>query len=321
MTKTEPAERRADGGTGGRSGGPTVGDLLAAIESGAVNRLRPKLMTVAAIMLGLLPALWSHGTGAEVMRRIAAPMVGGMVTSTVLTLVVIPVIYFLWRRRSIQVHRRLLALRDRYFPELAGRAPSAEWVGPLAFTPDQLPAIGFLRPGVIIAAGFNGYGGSYTTAAGLAAVEMARTGAVPEWVPADTFSPRRLMSTQPMFMAQRDSLWRIAASLCRQLTAVNERIADALTLLAEPPDAVQVRRSRMMMAIAESEDASDVPPESLGAFSLFKTFTPVELKTLLAAMRRWEVRKGTVLFAEGAPGDSCFVVLSGVVEVSLRSQG
>ena len=76
-------------------------ELVAAIESGAVNRLRPKLMTVAAIMLGLLPALWSHGTGAEVMRRIAAPMVGGMVTSTVLTLVVIPVIYFLWRRRGI----------------------------------------------------------------------------------------------------------------------------------------------------------------------------------------------------------------------------
>ena len=221
------------------------------------------------------------------------------------------------RRRSIQVHRRLLALRDRYFPELAGRAPSAEWVGPLAFTPDQLPAIGFLRPGVIIAAGFNGYGGSYTTAAGLAAMEMARSGAVPEWVPDDTFSPRRLMSTQPMFMAQRDSLWRIAASLCRQLTAVNERIAEALTLLAEPPDAVQVRRSRMMMAIAESEDASAVPPESLGAFSLFRTFTPAELRTLLAAMRRWDVRKGTVLFAEGAPGDSCFVVLSGVVDVSI----
>ena len=58
-------------------------------------------MTVAAIMLGLLPALWSHGTGAEVMQRIAAPMVGGMVTSTGLTLVVIPVIYFIWRRRGL----------------------------------------------------------------------------------------------------------------------------------------------------------------------------------------------------------------------------
>ncbi len=72
--------------------------LVAAIEHGAVNRVRPKLMTVLAIMLGLVPVLWSHGPGADVMKRIAAPMVGGMVTSTVLTLVVIPVLYYLWRR-------------------------------------------------------------------------------------------------------------------------------------------------------------------------------------------------------------------------------
>ncbi len=60
---------------------------------GAVERVRPKMMTVAAIMAGLLPILWSHGAGAEVMQRIAVPMIGGMVSSTVLTLVVIPVIY------------------------------------------------------------------------------------------------------------------------------------------------------------------------------------------------------------------------------------
>jgi Cu(I)/Ag(I) efflux system membrane protein CusA/SilA len=83
---------------------PTIQDLHGAIEHGAVNRLRPKLMTVAAIMLGLLPALWAHGTGAEVMHRIAAPMVGGMITSTILTLVVIPVLYFLWRRRGLDMH-------------------------------------------------------------------------------------------------------------------------------------------------------------------------------------------------------------------------
>jgi Cu(I)/Ag(I) efflux system membrane protein CusA/SilA len=81
---------------------PTLAELVGAIEHGAVNRLRPKLMTVAAIMLGLLPALWSHGTGAEVMQRIAAPMVGGMVTSTILTLVVIPALYYLWRRRGLE---------------------------------------------------------------------------------------------------------------------------------------------------------------------------------------------------------------------------
>ena len=80
---------------------PTRADLVGAVEYGAVNRLRPKLMTVAAIMLGLLPALWGHGPGVEVMQRIAAPMVGGMITSTVLTLVVIPAVYFSWRRRGL----------------------------------------------------------------------------------------------------------------------------------------------------------------------------------------------------------------------------
>ena len=81
---------------------PGLAELVAAIEHGAVNRVRPKLMTVLAIMLGLVPVLWSHGTGASVMKRIAAPMVGGMVTSTVLTLVVIPVLYYLWRRRGLK---------------------------------------------------------------------------------------------------------------------------------------------------------------------------------------------------------------------------
>jgi Cu(I)/Ag(I) efflux system membrane protein CusA/SilA len=60
---------------------------------GAVERVRPKMMTVVAIMAGLLPILWSTGTGSEVMRRIAVPMIGGMVSSTVLTLIVIPAIY------------------------------------------------------------------------------------------------------------------------------------------------------------------------------------------------------------------------------------
>jgi Cu(I)/Ag(I) efflux system membrane protein CusA/SilA len=68
---------------------------------GAVQRVRPKMMTVAAIMGGLLPIMWTTGTGADVMKRIAAPMIGGMVSSTVLTLLVIPVLYALWRSRSI----------------------------------------------------------------------------------------------------------------------------------------------------------------------------------------------------------------------------
>ncbi len=62
---------------------------------GAVERVRPKMMTVVAIMAGLLPILWSTGTGSEVMQRIAVPMIGGMVSSTVLTLIVIPAVYAL----------------------------------------------------------------------------------------------------------------------------------------------------------------------------------------------------------------------------------
>ncbi|HEX6118569.1 MAG TPA: efflux RND transporter permease subunit [Dongiaceae bacterium] len=70
-------------------------DLYAAIIEGAVERVRPKMMTVVAIMAGLLPILWSHGTGSEVMQRIAVPMIGGMVSSTILTLIVIPAVYAL----------------------------------------------------------------------------------------------------------------------------------------------------------------------------------------------------------------------------------
>ena len=79
---------------------PGVSDLYEAVMEGAVERVRPKMMTVVAIMAGLLPIMWGTGTGSEVMSRIAAPMVGGMISSTVLTLAVIPAIYALvkqWR--------------------------------------------------------------------------------------------------------------------------------------------------------------------------------------------------------------------------------
>jgi Cu(I)/Ag(I) efflux system membrane protein CusA/SilA len=77
----------------------TAHDLREAIIEGAVQRVRPVMMTVAAIMGGLLPIMWTTGTGADVMKRIAAPMIGGMVSSTILTLIVIPVLYFIWKRR------------------------------------------------------------------------------------------------------------------------------------------------------------------------------------------------------------------------------
>jgi Cu(I)/Ag(I) efflux system membrane protein CusA/SilA len=82
-------------------------DLYDAIREGAVERVRPKIMTVAAIMAGLLPIMWGTGTGSEVMRRIAAPMVGGMVSSTLLTLIVIPALYALCKQYSINNETRL----------------------------------------------------------------------------------------------------------------------------------------------------------------------------------------------------------------------
>ncbi len=76
-------------------------DLVEAVVHGAVKRVRPKAMTVMAALLGLLPILWSQGTGADVMKRIAAPMVGGLVTSFLLELLVYPPIYLLWKRNSV----------------------------------------------------------------------------------------------------------------------------------------------------------------------------------------------------------------------------
>ena len=78
-------------------------DLHDAIMQGAVERVRPKMMTVVAIMAGLLPIMWGTGTGSEVMSRIAAPMIGGMISSTVLTLVVIPVLYALAKMREVNL--------------------------------------------------------------------------------------------------------------------------------------------------------------------------------------------------------------------------
>lgn len=77
-------------------------DLHAAIIEGAVERVRPKLMTVTTTMVGLLPILWGTAAGSQTMKRIAAPMVGGMVSSTALTLIVIPVLYFLWKKAELK---------------------------------------------------------------------------------------------------------------------------------------------------------------------------------------------------------------------------
>ena len=74
--------------------------MVEGIVEGAVHRIRPKMMTVCALLLGLTPILWSMGAGADVMKRIAAPMIGGLVTSFILELVIYPVIFFLWKSRE-----------------------------------------------------------------------------------------------------------------------------------------------------------------------------------------------------------------------------
>ena len=105
---------------------PTVKDLYDAIIEGAVERVRPKMMTVTAIMAGLLPILWGNGTGASVMKRIAAPMVGGMLSSTVLTLVVIPAVYSLWKERAVRragVPDAMTSLSPLAVPALVGGEP------------------------------------------------------------------------------------------------------------------------------------------------------------------------------------------------------
>jgi Cu(I)/Ag(I) efflux system membrane protein CusA/SilA len=78
-------------------------DLKSAILEGGALRVRPKAMTAAAIIGGLLPVMYGTGTGSEIMSRIAAPMVGGMLSAVLLTLLVLPAVYFLWKKRSLKL--------------------------------------------------------------------------------------------------------------------------------------------------------------------------------------------------------------------------
>ncbi len=85
-----------------KMGAVTISRLKEAIDHGAVRRVRPKIMTASVIVAGLLPIMWSNGAGSDVMKRIAAPMVGGVITSVLMELLVYPAIYFLWRKRGIR---------------------------------------------------------------------------------------------------------------------------------------------------------------------------------------------------------------------------
>jgi Cu(I)/Ag(I) efflux system membrane protein CusA/SilA len=80
----------------------SIADLKEAIMHGAVKRIRPKIMTVSVILAGLIPIMFSHGAGSDVMKRIAAPMVGGVITSTILELLIYPAIYMIWKGRQFK---------------------------------------------------------------------------------------------------------------------------------------------------------------------------------------------------------------------------
>ncbi len=96
----------------------TTGDLKEAIHHGAVKRVRPKMMTVTTTIVGLLPIMWGSGTGSDVMKRIAAPMVGGLFTSMIVVLVIFPAIYYLWKVRGLR--------EGVPTPELADEEPSSD---------------------------------------------------------------------------------------------------------------------------------------------------------------------------------------------------
>ena len=101
-------------------------DIVAAHAEGTIARLRPKIMTITTMAAGLLPLLWADGAGAEIMRRVAAPMIGGLLTSAFLTLEVLPVLYTIWRTRQLARARRLGVPIE----VIAGRAPG--WRGKLS---------------------------------------------------------------------------------------------------------------------------------------------------------------------------------------------
>jgi glycine/D-amino acid oxidase-like deaminating enzyme len=225
------------------------------------------------------------------------------------------------RRRSLRIHNLLLLERDRYYPELCGQPPTSEWVGPMAFTPDGLPALGFVRSGVILAAGFNGYGGSYTTAAGQASAEMALTDKSPDWTPQDVFSPRRFLTRHPLFLSSKDNLWRIAQALCKRLIVVNEQISFECTYGVTSIQRETPEISTMTLERMTPQAGLTIKPDALRDFPLFADFSDRELRQLLRLMRRWDLPRGTVVVSEGGPGGSCFIIVSGSVNVTVRVRG
>ncbi|HZU23836.1 MAG TPA: FAD-dependent oxidoreductase, partial [Terriglobales bacterium] len=221
------------------------------------------------------------------------------------------------RRRVPAIHAKLLKLRARFFPELKSRPFSSEWVGPIALTPDQIPAIGFLRPGIVIAAGFNGYGGSYCVAAGEAAAEMAITAAVPEWLPEDVFSPQRLLHGKPLFFGEVGSLWCYAASLSVQLRAINRQLHESFPPAAhkKQPAATRSQAAKSSALVSPWADVTACfAEEDLRSVKLFRNFSLDECGEILRVAKLRRISQGEPLHSGDAA--SCFVVLQGTAALA-----
>ncbi|HAU1477756.1 FAD-dependent oxidoreductase [Legionella pneumophila] len=217
-----------------------------------------------------------------------------------------------YRKRSKKVHDLIVQQRDKYFPNLKGKPFSTEWVGALAFTPDQLPAIGYLSPGIIIVMCCNGYGGSYTTAAGLTAAEIALTGKNPPWLPAEVFSPKRLLSDKPLFWEDSDSLWRIGKTLCTTLNNLNQLLAESLSYqsMYQPYSTIS------SLPHGHQEKTCNLDPlRVMHQLAIFRTFAYQELEMLIRYTSPVCLSKGEILFKQGDAGHSCFILIQGKINL------
>lgn len=219
------------------------------------------------------------------------------------------------RRRSASIHLELLKLRNRYFPELRHRPFSTEWVGPIALTPDQIPAMGLLKPGIVVAAGFNGYGGSYCVAAGQAAADMAISGAVPDWLPEDVFSPLRLLDKKPLFFTEISSLWCYAASLGMQLRAMRQQLIEELNCSSRSS-----RRSFPLVLKDEfkvstpAKGDNQITPSVMRTFKPFRSLSYDECAEILKIAQVRAADPGEILLKQTARANACFVILNGIVD-------
>jgi hypothetical protein len=146
---------------------------------------------------------------------------------------------------------------------------------------------------------------------------MVVSGSAPNWVPEDIFSPRRLLQSDPLFLSERDGLWRVADSLCQQLQIVNRRISDELMLQGN--DAGPTALAHDVSGPEGQFSPEPATAASLAGLACFRSFQHRELARLAKLMRRWELPGETILFSEGSHGGSCYIISEGEIDVTIQS--